>query len=112
MAQQRLVTKLEFSTRAGVSKPAISKALRGALRAALVGERINLDHPAAAEYLRAHGKATAKAAPARAPTKTRKRRPKSADAPTSSDDLVQDAPDEPTTRRPSADPPPRLKADE
>jgi hypothetical protein len=112
MAQQRLVTKLEFSTRAGVSKPAISKALRGALGAALMGARINIDHPAAAAYLRAHGKSTAKPGTDRAPTRTPKATQKRTAAPTEPQDSDSKATPVPTARRPRGDNPPKLKPDE
>lgn len=112
MAQARLVSRLEFATRAGVSKQAISKALKGALRAALVGERINIDHPAAIAYLAAHGKATAPSRPARAPTKPPERQPKRQAAPTSKRAPPDSEGPDRTERRPRGESPPRLKADE
>ena len=47
----RLVTKTEFARHAGVSSPAITKACRNGLAAAMEGDRINLDHPAAQKYI-------------------------------------------------------------
>jgi hypothetical protein len=45
----RLVTKAELARRAGVSKPAISRACKtGPLRVACQGDRVDLDHPAVA----------------------------------------------------------------
>jgi hypothetical protein len=109
MAQQRLVSKLEFAARAGVSKPAISKALKGELRAALVGERLNIDHPAAAAYLRKHGKATGKPATARAPTRKRKAPRAAPAAPTEGAHLDEEQLAEPTEPRPGARSAPQLK---
>jgi hypothetical protein len=93
---QRLVGKAEFGKLAGVSKPAISKALRGELRAALVGDRIDANHAAARAYLGKRGKSLP---PAAAPTSPPKRRPRAAAAPTDPAESTESAQPEPTGRR-------------
>lgn len=112
MAQARLVSRAEFAARAGVSKQAISKALKGALRAALVGERINVDHPAAAAYLASHGKRAPTAPAARAPTKARKRAASGPLTPTDQGAPVGNDPERATAARRGGEQPPRLAADE
>lgn len=52
----RTVTRAELAARAGVSRPAITKAMRGPLAAALVGDRVDLDHPAVVAYLKGKAK--------------------------------------------------------
>jgi hypothetical protein len=59
-----LISRAEFARRAGVSKPAITKAMKGPLLAARQGNRIDCQHPAAAAYLAAK---TAPPAPKPAP---------------------------------------------
>ena len=103
----RCVSKAEFAKLAGVSKPAISKALRGKLAAALVDDRVDIDHPASVEYLRTRGKTV----PARAPTKPPKKGSKPPPAPTRSAKKGAPEPPEPTEPRRSRPlPPPRLDA--
>lgn len=74
MPPKKLASKAEFARLAGVSRPAITKACKGVLAAALVDDRIDLNHPAAKRYL--IGDAAPKKSPAtpgkrtaRAPTK-------------------------------------------
>jgi hypothetical protein len=47
----RLTTRAELARRAGVSKPAITKACKGPLRAACERDRVDLDHPLVVAYL-------------------------------------------------------------
>jgi phage terminase Nu1 subunit (DNA packaging protein) len=47
----RLVTKFEFASIAGVSPAAITKAVKKQLIAAMVGPRVDLDHPDTQSYL-------------------------------------------------------------
>jgi len=102
----RCVSKAEFAKLAGVSKPAISKALRGKLGAALVDDRIDIDHPASVEYLRTRGKTV----PARAPTKAPKKGSKPPPAPTRSAKKAAPQPPESTEpRRGRPLPPPRIE---
>lgn len=49
----RLVSRAELARRAGVSKPAITKACKGPLREACERDRVDLDHPAVVAYLQA-----------------------------------------------------------
>lgn len=51
------VSRADFSRRAGVSDAAISKWAKGPGAAALVGSRIDVDHPAARAYLASKGAA-------------------------------------------------------
>lgn len=48
---KKLVSKSEFARLAGVSAPAVTKALRSGLRDAVDGKRIDAAHPAAVKYL-------------------------------------------------------------
>lgn len=66
----RPVSRAEFARLAGVSSPAITKASKGKLAPACVGDRIDVDHPAAKAYL-GDGRAAARVS-ARAPTKSPK----------------------------------------
>ena len=49
---KRLIKKTEFAEQAGVSRAAVTKACAGALRAAVVGKLIDIDHPDAVAYIR------------------------------------------------------------
>jgi hypothetical protein len=49
----RLISRAELARRAGVSKPAITKACKSSLREACERDRIDFDHPAVAAYLKA-----------------------------------------------------------
>lgn len=69
----RLVTRSHFAREARVSPAAITKACKGLLAPACEGKRIDLDHPAAAAYLRKKGVT---------PTPAPKTRAKSAPKPT------------------------------
>lgn len=46
-----LISRAEFARRAGVSRPAVTKACAGQLKAARHGKRIDAEHPAARAYL-------------------------------------------------------------
>lgn len=46
-----LISRAEFARRAGVSRPAVTKACAGQLKAAKHGKRIDCEHPAARAYL-------------------------------------------------------------
>lgn len=48
---QVLVSKKEISERAKVSQTSITKACKGVLKAALVGDRLDLNHPDVKEYI-------------------------------------------------------------
>jgi hypothetical protein len=80
----RLTTKADFARRAGVSKPAITKACKGPLAAACERDRVNLDHPLVVEYLRRADERNAPAArePVTIPTPVTKPAPKQASEPT------------------------------
>lgn len=53
MAPQKLVTKTAFAKLAGVSNEAVGKAMReGALKAAVVGDRVDASHPDAVAYVK------------------------------------------------------------
>jgi hypothetical protein len=64
------VSRAEFARIAGVSAPAITKASKGQLAPACVADRIDLDHPAAKDYLAMKGRSLA--SPDRLTTKGRK----------------------------------------
>lgn len=57
MPRRKLVSRVEFARRAGVSPAAITKACRAALAPACVDDRIDSAHDAALEYLAKHGRA-------------------------------------------------------
>ncbi len=46
-----LITRSRLARMAGVSRAAITKACRGPLAGAVVSDRVDLDHPAAADYI-------------------------------------------------------------
>ena len=52
MAAKRLLSRADFSTEAGVSRAAVTKAAKGSLKAATVGDQIDIDHPDATAYLK------------------------------------------------------------
>lgn len=106
---QRLLTKAEFARLCGRSKAAITKAIRGSLQEALVGDRLDVDHAAARLYLAACGK---KVPPAQRPTRSAKRVSSSPSAPTDSTESDDSGSADPTERRPKGSlPPPRLNRD-
>jgi hypothetical protein len=113
-----LISRAEFARRAGVSKPAITKACRHQLAAASVRDRIDVEHPAAAAYLAAKTgapapkpaptKPTAPTPPAKsavskpaAPTPRRKVAPAAPPAPTSSAKPAVSEPSAPTSNAPA-----------
>ena len=53
---KRLVNKSKFAQIAGVSPASVTKASKGAIKDALVGDRIDLDHQSAVEYITNHQK--------------------------------------------------------
>jgi len=56
MPRRRLISRTELARRAGVSQPAVTKLCnRGKLAPACVRDKVDLDHPAAVEYLASHG---------------------------------------------------------
>ncbi len=75
---QRLVSRAEIARLADVSRTAVTKACKGQLAPACVDKRVDLDHPAVADYLAAHGKAV----PDAAPTSELEAKPKRAPNPT------------------------------
>jgi hypothetical protein len=82
----RLFSRAEVARLKGVSKPAITKACRGALAPACAEDRINIDHPAAREYLGAawpkpsRARAHSDAAPTK-PARSRTKAPRKPPAP-------------------------------
>ena len=55
MTRRRLISRTELSRLAGVSQTAVTKAANhGSLRASRVGDRLDLDHPEVAVYLKRH----------------------------------------------------------
>lgn len=86
---QRLISRAELARRAGVSKPAITKRCAKDFVPAMVGDKIDLDHPVVQSFLSERGVSTP--APARAPTKPRRTASAAAAAPT---DSLPDAPTE------------------
>lgn len=66
----RLISRAEMARIARVSKPAITKACGKQLKAACQGDRVDLDHAAAAAYLATRGVTAPPARPARAAGKT------------------------------------------
>lgn len=112
----RLITRAALARLAGVSKPAISKACdEGKLRDACEGDRVDLDHPAVAAYLKKQGKelpparaaAVAPAEPVantdRAPTSPKKRTRVAPPAPTSEPKRGRGRPRSPTAEDPEED---------
>lgn len=73
---RRLISRTDLARMAGVSQTAITKQCKRTLAAALVGDRIDLDHPAVQAYLAAHGRSDA------APPVTTKPTTRTARAPT------------------------------
>ena len=66
----RLISRAELARRANCSPPAITKRCRKDFVPAMVGDKLDLDHPVIKSFLKDRGIATP--APARAPTKTKK----------------------------------------
>ena len=52
MPIKRLISRAEFSRQAGVSRVAVTKACTGALKDAVDGKSIDIDHPSAIEYIK------------------------------------------------------------
>lgn len=59
----RLITRAELATKAGVTKAAITKAARAKLAGAVVGNRIDMDHPSVVAYLERKQSAASTSAP-------------------------------------------------
>jgi hypothetical protein len=85
----RLITRAELARLGGVSRPAVTKLLRGSLKAAAQGDRVDAAHHAVRAWLASKGKAdaprTAKAKPTKktqaAPTAVSSKAPKEPPAP-------------------------------
>lgn len=107
---QRLLSKAEFARRAKVSKPAVSKALRGPLRSALVGDRIDIDQPAAVAYLAATSPRPRTAGATTPPAKPASVAPAVPTAP--SESVPPAVPTQPTPRRKGSLPAPKLDPDQ
>lgn len=60
---QKLITRSQFSREAGVSRQAVTKACRGVLAAAIVGNSIDVNHFAAIAYLQSKQPPTTKKPP-------------------------------------------------
>jgi hypothetical protein len=106
----RLISKAELARMRGVGKPAITKAAAGPLAPAMVGERVNLDHPLVQAYLKSAPKSGR--APARAPTKPSKSNSAKPGAPTKAAGSAKKSKAAPTAPgpEPSVPPPPRVPA--
>jgi hypothetical protein len=50
---QQIVSRAEFAEMCSVSRAAVTKACKTSLKAACIGNRIDMAHPAAAEYRQA-----------------------------------------------------------
>lgn len=71
----RPVSRSELARLAGVSPAAITKACKGQLRPACVGKRVDLDHPAAVQYLKAKGVSAPAPTDSLGPSKKRSPKP-------------------------------------
>ena len=81
-----IVTQLAFARSCGVTKAAVSKWAQGAGKAALVGSRVDVDHPESKKYAKRHARGDQSgkkqgSATAPAPTSTPRKRAKAAGAP-------------------------------
>lgn len=96
-----LISRAAFARRAGVSKPAITKACRHQLAAACVGTKIDAAHPAVVQYLSDKGGAlTPEPTPPKKPTS------KLTSAPPPRRKVAPAAPSEPTApKKPGPKPP-------
>lgn len=94
----RTISRAELARLAKVSKPAITKRCAKDLKAALVGDRIDLDHPLVTRFLADRG--VKAPAPARARTAPKKTRASVARAPTAIADSDESAAAAPTERGP------------
>ncbi len=95
----RPVSRAELARLAKVSKPAITKQCDKALRPALVGDRVDLDHPLVRAFLLEHG--VDLPAPAHAPAKGKKTSPTSRAAPTKAPATQPKRGGKPTAKRPA-----------
>ena len=78
---KRLIKKIEFAEQAGVSRAAVTKACDAALKAAVVGKLIDVDHPDAVAYIKSKRDKKTKP-PAKKPRKAAaKPKPKTVAAP-------------------------------
>ena len=73
MAATRLLKKSDFAEKAGVSRPAVTKACGKVLKPAIVGNKIDIDHPAAIAYVKLHRKGKTSKKPIK--KKTAKKKP-------------------------------------
>jgi hypothetical protein len=99
---QRLISRAELARRAGVSKPAITKRCAKDFVPAMLGDKIDLDHPVVQSFLKDRGVSTP--APARAPTRSRKAASPAPAEPTDSLVDAQDGLPAPTGFRPDLPP--------
>jgi hypothetical protein len=104
----RLISQVELAALAHVSRPAISKACKGKFAPAMVGGRVDRDHPVVTAWLEGKGVKTEQpaaahdAAPTK-PAKTAKRKPPAPTAPAATP---------PAATAPAADDPTALRAPE
>jgi hypothetical protein len=98
----RLISRAELARRADVSKQAISKRCAKDFVPAIVGDKLDLDHPVIQSFLRDRGISTP--APARAPTGSRKPARPAPVEPTDSLDGAQNGMLPPTAFRPDLPP--------
>ena len=108
----KLVSRADFARLTGKSRAAITKLTKGKLAPAMVGDRVDVSHPAAAAYLQANGgaapsaQATSKGKPSRsapAPPAQPKRRPTKVPAPPPKTRGRKDEAPAPPQRRPAPD---------
>ena len=100
----RLVSRADFARECRRSKPAITKACRGALAPACVGDRIDIDHEAAQAYAQSSGVVLSPADAA--PTAKPRPAPKTTGAPTRTKKSKPSRAAKPTALRPEPPPPP------
>jgi len=78
---KRLISLAEFSRQAGVSRAAVTKAASGALKAAVSGTSIDIDHPDAVNYIRAKQRKAAPPPTEKPPKAPRVKKPPAVEAP-------------------------------
>ena len=78
MEKQRLKTRTAFATDIGVSRAMVTKLCQGKLISALVGKKIDIDHPTVIEYLLLRSNPPTKTPLKQGTTKSKARAPKPA----------------------------------